>query len=146
MQGYKFTVKAHTYSVMGGNTFHKGQTFIRPADAPNIQLLLKDNCLSHEPIKIPDKTKVEPVSTLKKEEKTMPAEQYDGVFLDTIENLEAIWVTKLKEAGYDSAEKVLGAKEAELMAIDGFGKKTIDKIVAICQEAITEAALNSDEG
>lgn len=138
MQGYKFTVKAHTYSVMSGNTFHKGQTFIRPADAPNIQLLLKDNCLDHEPIKIPDQTKVEPVSIPK------PGEQYDGVILDTIENLEAIWVTKLKEAGYNSAEEVLGAKEAELIAIEGFGKKTIDKIVAICQEAITEAALAGD--
>ncbi|MDD5633904.1 MAG: transcription termination factor NusA [Candidatus Omnitrophica bacterium] len=70
------------------------------------------------------------------------AETQEEEILVAISDVEGIGEKTKKtlvEAGFDTVSKVLKVTADELSSLDGIGKKTVEKITAACQEALTEA-------
>ena len=68
------------------------------------------------------------------------SEEEERIDIETIPELAQKMVQKLLQAGFESAQDVVGADTERLIKIEGVGEKTAEKIRAICENAITTAA------
>lgn len=123
MQGFKFTLLAASYTNRRG-TYEKPFSIVLPEDDPRIGEFRGNRSFREEPVTLsePAETVLEPVK--------------NGIALETI--LEEPIAELFKENGFETAEQVMDATRDDLLAIKGIGEATADKVIAACEEALTD--------
>lgn len=68
------------------------------------------------------------------------SEEEERIDIEAVTDIAPRMIQKLIQAGFETAQDVVGADTARLIKIEGIGEKTADKLRSICEAAIAEAA------
>ena len=123
MQGFKFTLLAASYTNRRG-TYEKPFSITLPEDDPRISEFRGNRSFREEPV------------TLSEPAETAPEPVKSGIALEAI--LDEPIAVLLKENGFETAEQVMDTTKDDLLEIKGIGEATADKVLAACEEALTD--------
>ncbi len=68
------------------------------------------------------------------------SEEEERIDIETVTDIAPRMIQKLIQAGFETAQDVVGADNERLIKIEGIGEKTAEKLRSICETAISKAA------
>jgi N utilization substance protein A len=68
------------------------------------------------------------------------SEEEERIDIEAVNDIAPKMIQKLLQAGFESAQDVVGADMERLMKIEGVGEKTAERLQTICEKAIADAA------